>query len=349
MYCFLCGTSHPYPETNNDHIVPYALGNRNVVIRVGKSCNAGANSVFDNAFANLDDVTLGRARYGHGDRKNRVPKPAIEGTEERGGITTLHRIDVRDGQVIGNRVDRAQRLYGRGRHVFNSTQELTEERLLEGTRQLQQAVQRSRRPSGIEIGGTFLYLPAPGMFNDSRTSAEVTLDTRVRTQELLKILLGRLALVFGADLEQFSFVAVVRSLLGVTDDQEFLTRSQNAVPHVATGLIHSRPHAVPGQAGDREEIVLNDTRLLTGLGLKAESLLPPSVEAPGGHTFESAVELLSFQHGEKSHHRRPFLIQRAVFYGTFRSVVLCQLRGEEVERLAEHPVPTLVIPFGSAP
>ena len=136
-------------------------------------------------------MTLGRARYGHGDRKNRVPKPAIEGTEERGGITTLHRIDVRDGQVIGNRVDRAQRLYGRGRHVFNSTQELTEERLLEGTRQLQQAVQRSRRPSGIEIGGTFLYLPAPGMFNDSRTSAEVTLDTRVRTQELLKILLQK--------------------------------------------------------------------------------------------------------------------------------------------------------------
>lgn len=305
--------------------------------------------MFDNAFANLDDMTLGRARYGHADRGKRVPKPAIEGTEERGGISTLHRVDVRDGQVIGNMVDRVQRLYGHGPHVYSSTQELTAERVLEGTRQLEQAMQRSQRPSGIETGGGLLYLPAPGLFNDSRTSTRVALDTRVRTQEVLKILLGRLALVFGADLEKFSFPPVLRSLLEVSDDQEFLARSQAAVPVTASGLMHSRPHAVPRQSGDREEIVLDDTELLTRMELEARHFLPPSVESPSGHMFDSTVEFLSFQHGSKTHHRRPFLIQRAVFYGTFRSVVLCQLSREDFALLAGRPLPTLVVPFKPGP
>lgn len=348
VYCFLCGGTHALDEVNEEHIVPYALGNRKAVIDVGKACNTRANETFDNAFVGLDDITLGRARHGHGDRGKRVPKPAIEGREHRGGFETLHRVDVRGGRIVGNRVDRAQRQYGSGPIAYYSTEPLTREKLEEAVAQVDKLVRRSCRPSGIVTGAGLLRLPPPGMFEEAQARVEVQHDTRIRAQEALKILLGQLALALGPDLERLSFVQPVRRLLDVRDDEVFRVALAGAAPGVAVALSHQRPYAVPRDDGTHDLIKLDDFHSVAALGPSAEALLPPEDKAATGHQFTLALEDLNFQRHDKTQWWQPYLVHRGRFYEAGRTLVLCRLTEADRALLAGHGLPSLVVPFKKA-
>lgn len=338
QYCPICNQTYPAGTRtfSEEHIVPYALGNRKWVVPICKDCNLRLNAN-DEQFVKLEDIKLGRMEFDHRDRKNKKVESRMETRFDLAGLDITARTSW-DGQGFVVHVPpRIHRQYGNGELFHFSNRPLTEKDRRDLEDDLQKRIQRRQISAVLPTASSLLYLPNPQQPTHMTGVVHIQDPSDVRIKAVLKVLLESLSSHCNPRFNELSFVPLVRELLFLEGDRAFVNRLHQLelegvyvyyqyllkIP-VATGVNHLQEfmHGARSQHFERHPLDLE--------GLFEQVM--GRADTYEQHQFVLQTTEMDFGQGE-----RPCMVFWFVYYGYFYGMLFFPLTAADLDVLNGEP------------